>query len=186
MNRYLANYLFSNETIFVLSHDNPEAVGQDFRQNIEVLPLNSIESQIQKETIGISNQKEIILPNKVMHPLKDVVVVVNSINSDQKVLLLKILSSVKLSFESISLIDVSSNTINIPESIKKSNNQILRIICFGVAISKLNLDISLFPYQLKAEKNLNLLLIDSLDTINENQKDEKRLLWVVLKQMFGL
>ncbi len=183
MNRHLANYLFSNETLFVLSKNNSEVVVRDSVQKIQESPAISIESH-SVAAIGLPAQNETILELKKTDSLEDVVVIVNSINSNQKDLLLKILSSVKLSFEKISLIDVSSSTLSFSESIKKSKHPILRIISFGVDMSKIGLEVSVFPYQLKVEKNLSFLLIDSLQIINENKKDEKKLLWVILKQIF--
>ena len=183
MNRYLANYLFSNETLFVLSKNYSEAVDQGILQKIQDSPVILNESR-PVEAIEISAQNETILELKDTDSLKDVVMIVNSINSNQKDLLLKIISSVKLSFEHISLIDFSSNTLSISELIKKSKHPKLRIISFGVDMNIIGLEISVSTYQLKVEKTLSFLLIDSLQAIYENRKDEKRLLWVVLKQMF--
>ena len=186
MNRYLANYLFSNETLFVVSKNYSEAVEQDILQKKQ--DSNTVISNESRplEAIDVSAKNETILELKDTDSLEDVIVIVSSINSNQKDLLLKILSSVKLSFERISLIDVSTYTNSISELIKKSKHPKLRIISFGVEMSKIGLEISVSNYQLKVEKNLSFLLIDSLQAIHENKKDEKRLLWVVLKQMFLL
>jgi hypothetical protein len=184
MNRYLANYLFSNETLFVVSKNYSEAVDQGIVQKIQDSTTVISNESRPVEAIDISAQNEAILELKKTDSLEDVVVIVNSINSIQKDLLLKIISSVKLSFEHISLIDVSSNTLSFSELIKKSKHPKLRIISFGVEMSEIGLEISVSNYQLKVEKNLSFLLIDSLQAIYENKKDEKRLLWVVLKQMF--
>lgn len=184
MNRYLANYLFSNETLFVVSKNYSEAVDQGIVQRKQDSTTVISNESRPVEAIDISAQNEAILELKKTDSLEDVVVIVNSINSIQKDLLLKIISSVKLSFEHISLIDVSSNTLSFSELIKKSKHPKLRIISFGVEMSEIGLEISVSNYQLKVEKNLSFLLIDSLQIINENKMDEKKLLWVILKQMF--
>jgi hypothetical protein len=167
MNKILAAYLFSNETLFVQDTKSVSTLNKD------------LHSEIKLET------KDELDPTPIKNTTKINWVFINNPDSAQLQLLEKILSSVKLNLKDVELVDVSKN--NFKELISSlSNSKNLVILSFGVAMSKLSLEFLLFPYQTKEINGNKFLLVDDLLTINNNQKDEKKLLWVSLKEMFGL
>jgi hypothetical protein len=167
MNKILAAYLFSNETLFVQDTKSVSTLNKD------------LHSEIKLET------KDELAPTPIKNTTKTNWVFINNPDSAQLQLLEKILSSVKLNLKDVELVDVSKN--NFKELISSlSNGKNLVILSFGVAMSKLSLEFLLFPYQTKEINGNRFLLVDDLLTINNNQKDEKKLLWVSLKEMFGL
>ncbi len=180
MNKQLAGYLFAGETIFSM-----KTIDSTLLENVSVesavkpvieKPKSEIVSTISKEVS--KSQGEV--SSKAVNSNKSLIVVTNTLSESERDLLSKILISVKQNIENAEIIELSKN----PYTQLTNYPSTKEIISFGIAMSKLGNDLLLFPYQGQQHNNVKYLLVDDLPTIQSNQKDEKRLLWAALKNMY--
>jgi glucose-6-phosphate isomerase len=92
----------------------------------------------------------------------------------------KILISIKKHIENAEIIELSK----IPDTRLSNYPSAKEIISFGIGMSKLGNDLLLYPYQIQLHQNVKYLLVDNFPAIQSNLKDEKRLLWAALKNMY--
>lgn len=174
MNKYLAGYIFAGETLFNIKKDGlamtPKGVVSEPSKPVQIVVSQTIPAEA------------IIQPTQTPVYLKKLVLVVNSLSISEKDLLTKILQSVKRSIEDADIIDIA----HLPNAKLENFSSAIEIVSFGVAISKLGSNLLLFPYQLQEKQSVKYLLVDDLNTIQANQKDEKRLLWAALKNLYGM
>jgi hypothetical protein len=175
MNKYLAQYLFEHETLFVtkpvselvlspLLIENPTSV---------TLPERTVSVEKSIDILPISTQK-------------DIWVVVEALTDESKELLRKILQSVKLSFEEVALFEMDKETESIKQQVLNFGEAPLRVVSFGVGMSKIQPALSPYPYQIVVSNRQTFVVFDDLLTIAANKKDEKKMLWAALKQLFNL
>jgi hypothetical protein len=174
----LADYLFSNEVLF----HYPGVTKSTSSVLSEVKEPKPVVSP--PPVITQTPQPVAALP-KINLFTKSFVVFVNQISAEEKEFLGKILGSVKQSFESVMLFDVSKDG-EFPSEEFFRQQLTRKVLSFGVAMSKLDNNLLLFPYQKKSHRGFDFLITDDLGTISKNLKDEKKLLWVALKEMFTL
>ena len=169
MNKYLAGYIFGQETLF-----NIQAERSVFDNESAMTEPSAVVSPKVVQSIE---------PQKTPVSTKKLVLVVNSISDTERELLSKILLAAKQNLETAEIIDMTKNSIP-----KLSDYPLARkVISFGVAMSKLGNSRLLFPYQTQVDaNNVKYLLVDELNAIEANLKDEKKLLWVALKQFYGI
>ena len=171
MNKYLAGYIFGQETLF-----NIQTKGS-------VVHNESVITEPLAAAIASPKVTEIIEPQKSTVSSKKLVLVVNSMSDSERELLSKILLAAKQNLETAEIIDMTNSSIP-----KLSDYPLAKeVISFGVAMSKLGNSRLLFPYQTQVDaNNVKYLLIDDLNAIATNLKDEKKLLWVALKNFYGI
>jgi len=180
MNKHLAGYLFSGETIFgIKTIDSTLHVSVSVESAVKPVTKKPIPEIIAALSQSVSvSQGEVFL--KPVNSNKSLIVITNSLSESEKELLSKILISVKQHIENAEIIELSKN----PDTRLSNFPFAKEIISFGIAMSKLGNDLLLFPYQSQQHQNVKYLLIDDLPSIKSNQKDEKRLLWAALKNMY--
>lgn len=170
MNKYLASYIFAGETIFnidALGATSKVAVAPEVQNPTQSTSTKPIEQAVQPKPVVIEK------------PQKGLLIAVNDISEVQKEFLSKILLSVKKDITQADILDLSKpNAIN-PLDYKE-------IISFGIAANKLKFDQQVANYQPKMINHTNFILVDTLEVIQLNHKDEKRTLWTALKTMFGI
>jgi hypothetical protein len=180
MNKYLAGYLFAGETIFgIKTADSTlhESVSvESVVKPVIVAPKPVVIATITKD---VSPSPVEVTPNAV-HSNKSLIIITNSLSKSERELLSKILISIKQHIENAEIIELSKN----PDTRLTNYPSAKEIISFGIGMSKLGNDLLLYPYQSQQHQNVKYLLVDDLPAIQSNQKDEKRLLWAALKNMY--
>lgn len=174
MNKYLAGYLFAGETIFGINTSGSAAP-----QSVKVEPDEKPASESLKPTIPA---KPVEVFQKKESSAKSLVLIVNSLSEAEREFLAKILTSVKQNIAEAEILEIAMN----PEARLTDFSDAKEIISFGVAMNKLGVNHLLFPYQSQQHQSVKYLFVDDLKAIQSNQKDEKRLLWAALKNMYQL
>ncbi|NBA87850.1 hypothetical protein GVN16_18925 [Emticicia sp. CRIBPO] len=180
----LADYLFSNEVLFHYPGVT-KSTSSVLSEVKEPKPVASPPPVVTQIPAPVQAPEPVAAPPKTNLFTRSFVVFVNQINAEEKEFLGKILGSVKQSFESVLLFDVSKDG-EFPSEEFFRQQQTRKVLSFGVAMSKLDNNLLLFPYQKKSHRGFDFLITDDLGTISKNLKDEKKLLWVALKEMFTL
>ena len=182
MNKQLAGYLFAGETIFDLktvdSTIHKKVSVESTVNGVVESPKPVLNNKIPNE----SSPKNAEDSAKVFHSNKSLIIVTNSLTESERDLLSKILISVKKHIENAEIIELSK----IPNTRLSNFPSAKEIISFGIGMSKLGNDLLLYPYQCQQNQNVKYLLVDDLHAIQSNLKDEKRLLWAALKNMYQL
>ena len=121
-------------------------------------------------------------PKEHYQSKQKVIILLTSLNLTDSELLGKILGAVKLDLQSVDIIELAKNKdIDLSQIlIQKSVNQ---VVTFGINLSKLNLDVSLIPYQILEREGIKFIYSDSLSDIR-NDIPKKKALWGSLKGMF--
>jgi DNA polymerase III psi subunit len=182
MNKQLAGYLFAGETIFDI-----KTVDSAFHKSVTVEstvnpvvepPMPVLITNIPNET----SQKNAEDSANVFPSNKSLIIITNSLSESERDLLSKILISIKKHIENAEIIELTK----IPHTRLSNYPSAKEIISFGIGMSKLGNDLLLYPYQSQQHQNVKYLLVDDLPAIQSNLKDEKRLLWAALKNMYQL
>lgn len=180
MNKQLAGYLFAGETIFgIKTVDSTfhESVSVESAVNPVVEPLKPVVIANIPNEISPSNAEA---SAKAFHSIKSLIIITNSLSKSERDLLSKILISIKKHIENAEIIELSK----IPDTRLSNYPSAKEIISFGIGMSKLGNDLLLYPYQIQLHQNVKYLLVDNFPAIQSNLKDEKRLLWAALKNMY--
>lgn len=156
MNKQLAAYLFSDETLYYKTTVEPKR-----DSNLQV-------AAVAKETV----KPKITLDSNTL-------VLVDTLDEAQKAFLLKILASVKLSADKVSIVlESKADEYNL--------TTVKNVISFGDFSKKAGFKSNIHKYSHAIIDHKKILVADLLSTINTNNSDEKRLLWNALKQMFTI
>lgn len=180
MNKHLAGYLFAGETIFGIKKADStlhESVSVESAVKPVIETLKPVVIANLPKDVSASNTE---VSPKAVHSNKSLIIVTNTLSESERELLSKILISVKQHIENAEIVELSK----IPDTRLTNYPSAKEIISFGVGMSKLGNDLLLFPYQSQQHQNVKYLLVDDLPAIQSNQKDEKRLLWAALKNMY--
>lgn len=182
MNKHLAGYLFAGETIFSM-----KTIDSTLHESVSVeSAVNPVIEKLEPEIIDpiskevSAGQGEV--SSKAVNSNKSLIIVTNTLSESERDLLSKILISVKQNIENAEIIELSK----IQDKSLSNYHSAKEIISFGIGMSKLGCDLLLFPYQCQQRQNVKYLLVDNLPAILLNQKDEKRLLWAALKNMYNV
>lgn len=180
MNKHLAGYLFAGETIFGM-----QTVDSTLHENVSVESTVNPVIETPKSAVVASIPKDVSpspveVSPKAVHSNKSLIIITNSLSESERGLLSKILVSVKQHIENAEIVELSKN----PDTRLSNYSSAKEIISFGIGMSKLENDLLLYPYQSQQHQNVKYLLVDDLLAIQSNQKDEKRLLWAALKNMY--
>ncbi len=172
MNDAVSRYLFSKETLYFYKKEKeaPEYSEKVTVQEEKPVPPSDLSPIDRTETPVFSFSKPLL-------------VIVNQPDEAEQELMKKILQSVKHSLDSIQLFDISSGAA-FPSDVFFSQQITRKVLSFGVAMSRVDPTLLVFPYQKKIHRDIEFVVTDSLSTINMNAKDEKRMLWAALKEMF--
>jgi len=180
MNKQLAGYLFAGETIFGI-----KTVDSTFHEGVSVESAVKTVIEAIKPVVVATHPKDVSPSNvevsaKAVHSNKSLIIITNSLSESERDLLTKILISIKKDIENAEIIELSK----IPDTRLSNYPSAKEIISFGIGMSKLGNNLLLYPYQIQLHQNVKYLLVDDLPAIQSNLKDEKRLLWAALKNMY--
>jgi hypothetical protein len=159
MNKSLASFVFSGETLFCLPNEQSSLPTSEAK----VLPK-------QEETI----QKKVLQ--------KRTLVLVSSLPATEKEFLLKVMASVNIQESDMDILTEAEFKDYDLTNISKSKE----IISFGELLKYLNISVSPSKYQTQQLENRKILVADSLLIVGQNLTNEKRNLWIALKNMYGL
>lgn len=134
--------------------------------NVDFMDENCLDALI---TTGNKTAHVLILVN---HDIYD-------LNSDESILMKKILEAVGLSSEKVFII--SKPTLNVNVLWRYFN--INRCLLFGINAAKMGLHITMNKYELVSFKNKILLLSDAVEDLQKHPEN-KKLLWKALQSMF--
>jgi hypothetical protein len=180
MNKQLASYLFAGETIFgIKTVDSTFHEGVSVESAVKSVIETSKPVVVAKLPKNLSPSNNAVSPNAV-HSNKSLIIITNSLSEAERDLLTKILISIKKHIENAEIIELSK----IPGTRLSNYPSAKEIISFGIGMSKLGNDLLLYPYQSQLHQNVKYLLVDDFPAIQSNLKDEKRLLWAALKNMY--
>lgn len=157
MNRALASFIFSGETLFNLKENEktkPEVTAEQVGPNKEVVPI------IEKKLI-----------------VKSTLILVDTITEETRLLLEKIMSSVNVQMTDTELIKKEDF---LPFDLSRTSN----IILFGDVAQAANIPQPSVKYQIQSLQNKKVLAADPLEVISQNLTNEKRSLWTALKLMY--
>lgn len=155
MNKALASFIFSGETLFNLKEN--EAV----KAKIETTPEQSNPvKEIQKKLI-----------------VKPTLILVDTITEETRALLEKIMSSVNVQMADTELIKKEDFS---PLDFSNTKN----IVFFGNVAQSAGIQSPTEKYQVQSLQNKKILAADSLEVISQNLTNEKRSLWASLKLMY--
>lgn len=157
MNKSLASFVFSGETLFNLEDD---------------LGSSSI---VLKKKLADSSAAPTL---KVLS--KKVLVLAESLSTEDQEFLEKVLGSVNILPDLIDLV----NHQNISEYDVWSNQNCTHILIFGALLHNLAPSQVLTKYEVTLHANKKILWADALPVISKNLKNEKRILWTALKSIF--
>lgn len=174
MDRQLAKYLFANEVLFTS--------GLAERPAINAIKSESLKKGIVSES---TPAKEAIPDSPIFKATKSILILVEKITTSQTELLEKILGALKLSLSDVDLINLSEIKITNLNSILDQGVS-KKVINFGVSNSTLLLNSSIQKYQKKQEPGYLFLESETLEVIEKNQNEEKKLLWNSLKDLFSI
>jgi DNA polymerase III psi subunit len=172
-NNILFQQLFAGEQIYFIPER--QAVTQ---QEIMINRVETFVEEVFQPTIEVEKPKELLH----FVPSHRVVILVNSINEADKILLSKILTAVKLDLSKIELMDLSElKKMNVKTAL--SQNLISHFITFGVPLPNIKLEIPLMAYQIKEIKSIRFLFSDELKNLHQDV-ERKKALWKALQEMF--
>lgn len=182
MNKHLAGYLFAGETIF-----GKKTSDSILRESVSVESVVKSAIETPKPMLIATIPRDVSMspvsiPPNIEPSNKSLIIITNSLSELERVLLSKILGSIKQNIDDAEIIELSKN----PDFRISNYLAAKEIISFGVGMGKLGSDLLLFPYQSQHYQNVKYLLVDNLPAIEANQKEEKRLLWSALKSMYLL
>jgi hypothetical protein len=174
MNKYLAGYLFAGESLFSIN-----TTGSAAPVSAKVEPVATPADKPLEPAIAIEPAVPFSKKEALQKPL---VLVVQTLSETERAFLTKILLSVKQNIENAEIVEMTHR----PDARLAHFSEAKEIISFGVVMNKLGSDLLLFPYQSQQHQSVRYLFVDDLQAIQSNQKDEKRLLWAALKNMYQL
>ena len=198
MDRNLANYLFHNETLYVVSEETMAGVHPKEEQATwkeisssekDQKPSESGDTQVtdQKSSPKANTNFAVKEPDEVIkvYPMKTKhLVVVKNLQTAERDLLEKIMAAIKLKMDIVDLVDVKEHpSLDFKETIY--GNMPEAILFFGPESGEEFLvKLKLEKYSPKVLKGINFLMADNLGTILNNQDNEKMKLWDCLKAIF--
>lgn len=200
MDKKLATYLYSNETLYsigdegnVPSKDIPskkeatvdkEVAQVENKEKAE--PILKVEKPtIQPEVSTEEVELAIDLANERVFKMKtQYLFVFHGLNNESKDFLLKILQALGLSFTKVDLLDIEkSPLVDFKETIY--DNTIKNIVFFGEKSGKDFLPkLGLPLYEVKTLKNIQFVYSEELSVVSQNKENQKRKLWEILKETF--
>ncbi|MDJ1500063.1 hypothetical protein [Xanthocytophaga agilis] len=171
------------ETIYVIPEDMSTSVVEEPKS--ELLQLQTPKYETQSKTIEIPKIPVITSP-PLPKNRNQVVIIYNNIQGnflipEDKDLLGKILSSVKLRLEDVDLVNANTQRDTLIEILK--DKVVNQIISFGIEFRELDIQIPLEAYKTASVEGVDILLVDSLFELQLNT-DKKKLLWKCLQTMF--
>jgi hypothetical protein len=149
----------------------------EYNQPVETLSPNNQSNNTSSEIRSLGRHQQSIL------------IVVNSVNSpflkDEELnYLTRILNACKLTLEDVALVNIATlaavNYKDLQQQYPSTN-----VICFGVTPERLELPLDFPYYQLQRSGNCTYLHAPSLDSL-EPQEQERRKLWASLQKLFNL
>lgn len=178
MNKPLAQYLFGNETLFVLDKSGPESVSdlgmvKEVVKNVVKEPTQQLNTEAPKAP---TPPQDVVLTSKV-------VVMANGFTEPQIGFLTKVLAAVNFDIKNVELFDVlklQNQMVNFESSSSE------KIISFGVNLRKIGLNHPLKLNQIIPIGSKQILIVEQIDKIKLNQNDEKKILWGLLKSVFDI
>ena len=178
MNKPLAQYLFGNETLFVLDKSGPESVSdlgiaKELVKSIVKEPTEQLSAEKPKSSMP---PQDVVLTSKV-------VVMANGFTEPQIGFLTKVLAAVNFDIKNVKLFDVlklQNQKVNFESSSSE------KIISFGVNLRKIGLNHPLKLNQVIPIGRKQILIVEQIDKIQLNQNDEKKILWGLLKSVFDI
>ena len=158
MNKAVASFLFTGETLFNLKDEN-------------------VEPAI-KEAVKVENKQAEPVKKKAI--VNQNLLVVEFLTVEYKELLDKILASVKVESKDVEIIEQK----NFSEYDFSDLKLCKRAISFGDFPELNELFQTTDKYKIKVNHQKQILVVDTLNLISENRNNEKRTLWESLKEMF--
>lgn len=111
-----------------------------------------------------------------------VLILTDNPSPEELTLLENILKAVQLSLDTVELLDLSK-VAGLRYKELLSDKYLHHLLSFGVPLKKVGLQIFLMPYQAREVEGVQFLLVDALKDIQDD-KNKKKALWNVLKQLF--
>ena len=162
MNKSLASFVFSGETLFCLPNEQSSV---PITNEAKFLPIQ------EKEEIPTKKELQ-----------RRTLVLVSSLATTEKEFLLKVMASVNIQESDMDIVTEAEFKDFDFTNISKSQE----IISFGEFLKHLNISVNSPKYQTIPLENKKVLVADSLETVGQNLANEKMNLWVALKSMYGL
>ena len=162
MNKSLASFVFSGETLFCLPNEQSSV---PITNEAKFLPIQ------EKEEIPTKKELQ-----------RRTLVLVSSLATTEKEFLLNVMASVNIQESDIDIVTEAEFKDFDFTNISKSQE----IISFGEFHKYLKNTVKSPKYQTVQLENKKVLVADSLETVGQNLANEKRNLWVALKSMYGL
>ncbi|WP_314000622.1 hypothetical protein [Xanthocytophaga flava] len=172
------------ETIYIIPEDL-RSVSVVAEPKPEISQPQVPKYEAQSKTIEIPKIPVITSP-PLPKNRNQVVIIYNNIKGnflipEDKDLLSKILSSVKLCLEDVDLVNANTQRDILIEILK--DKVVNQIISFGIEFRELDIQIPLEAYKTASVEGVDILLVDSLFELQLNT-DKKKLLWKCLQTMF--
>ncbi|WP_093198845.1 DNA polymerase III subunit psi [Siphonobacter aquaeclarae] len=182
--------LFAGEQVFLIPE--PDDVSPEIPVPAAAAPVVAAEQPVEEpvaEAPVAAPVPDPIPATPVAEPLPaafrhQVLILVDNPSAEDLTLLENILKAVNLSLDSVELLDLAKVAgLRYKELL---NDQYLHhLLSFGVPLKKVGLQIFLMPYQARQVEGVQFLLVDPLQDIQAD-KDKKKALWRVLKQLFTI
>jgi DNA polymerase III psi subunit len=185
--------LFAGEQVFLIPE--PDDVSPEIPVPAAAAPVVAAEQPVEEPVAEapvaapIAPVPDPIPATPVAEPLPaafrhQVLILVDNPSAEDLTLLENILKAVNLSLDSVELLDLAKVAgLRYKELL---NDQYLHhLLSFGVPLKKVGLQIFLMPYQARLVEGVQFLLVDPLQDIQAD-KDKKKALWRVLKQLFTI
>ena len=185
--------LFAGEQVFLIPE--PDDVSPEIPVPAAAAPVVAAEQPVEEPVAEapvaapVAPVPDPIPATPVAEPLPaafrhQVLILVDNPSAEDLSLLENILKAVNLSLDSVELLDLAKVAgLRYKELL---NDQYLHhLLSFGVPLKKVGLQIFLMPYQARQVEGVQFLLVDPLQDIQAD-KDKKKALWRVLKQLFTI
>lgn len=185
--------LFAGEQVFLIPE--PDDVSPEIPVPAAAAPVVAAEQPVEEPVAEapvaapVAPVPDPIPATPVAEPLPaafrhQVLILVDNPSAEDLTLLENILKAVNLSLDSVELLDLAKVAgLRYKELL---NDQYLhQLLSFGVPLKKVGLQIFLMPYQARQVEGVQFLLVDPLQDIQAD-KDKKKALWRVLKQLFTI
>lgn len=185
--------LFAGEQVFLIPE--PDDVSPEIPVPAAAAPVVAAEQPVEEPVaeapvaVPVAPVPDPIPATPVAEPLPaafrhQVLILVDNPSAEDLTLLENILKAVNLSLDSVELLDLAKVAgLRYKELL---NDQYLHhLLSFGVPLKKVGLQIFLMPYQARLVEGVQFLLVDPLQDIQAD-KDKKKALWRVLKQLFTI
>lgn len=185
--------LFAGEQVFLIPE--PDDVSPEIPVPSAAAPVVAAEQPVEEPVAEVPGAAPVapvpdpIPATPVAEPLPaafrhQVLILVDNPSAEDLTLLENILKAVNLSLDSVELLDLAKVAgLRYKELL---NDQYLHhLLSFGVPLKKVGLQIFLMPYQARLVEGVQFLLVDPLQDIQAD-KDKKKALWRVLKQLFTI